>query len=132
MAGKGRGNSLSRANLSRSADLYTHRLRMIFAKRGNIFLVVENGGSCYCGSFHCAGNDLVGLRVSSWKSWKWNWWRGKAAIRSIVIIWGEERLDFLMKMIFDEGERERNVKFLVQREKSAWSNVSLAVTRMDH
>lgn len=51
----------------------------------------ENGWLCYCGSFHC-GNDLVGLRVSR-KSWKWNWWRGKAAIRSVVIIWGEERLD---------------------------------------
>lgn len=34
--------------------------RMIFTKRGNIFL--ENSWLCYCCSFHRAGNDSVGFR----------------------------------------------------------------------
>lgn len=34
--------------------------RMIFTKRGNIFL--ENGWLCYCCSFHRARNDSVGFR----------------------------------------------------------------------
>lgn len=43
------------------APIYIHTAsRMIFTKRGNIFL--ENGWLCYCCSFHRAGNDLVGFR----------------------------------------------------------------------
>ena len=76
-------------------------------------------------------------RVS--KNWKWNWWLSKATIRSVVIIWRKKDWiwtdllieNYMISMLrIDEGEEER-WSFLQRKEKSAWGNVSLVVTRMD-
>lgn len=146
MAGEGRGNSSSRANLSRSLlrrfiytpppdDLYETK------ERGNIFLAVRMVGCVIAApsivettwsgwGFRGKVGNGIGGEVKRRLDRSWLFGEKKDWIWTGHDFGGSFNGNDMISMIVNRWGRWR--KFLVKREKSVWSNVSLVVTRMDH